>query len=339
MKNQNNSLEKLSKILLIFASVALLISIFIPIWRIELDAPQYPEGLKLLIFSNKLAGDLDIINGLNHYIGMKTLHVEDFVEFTVLPYIIGFFAIFSLAAVFLNRKKWLFTLFGLFVVFGILAMIDFWKWEYNYGHNLNPNAAIIVPGMAYQPPLIGFKQLLNFGAYSIPDMGGWLFILSGVAMLTAVLYEVFGKAKVKARSIATMAIIIPLFALSACGQKAPEPIKLNKDNCSFCKMSISHVQFGAELITAKGRVEKFDDIHCMLAYMREKKTTAGDRFFVSDYSAPHALLPTKNLIFVKSESIKSPMGGGIAAFGNKTEAEVLQKEKKGEILTWEELIK
>ena len=59
----------------------------------------------------------------------------------------------------------------------------------NYGHNLDPNAAIIVPGMAYQPPLIGFKQLLNFGAYSIPDIGGWLFVASGILMIFASLKE------------------------------------------------------------------------------------------------------------------------------------------------------
>ncbi len=62
-------------------------------WRIDLVAPQYPEGLMLLIYPDKLAGNVDIINGLNHYIGMKTLHTEDFIEFTILPYIIIFFAI------------------------------------------------------------------------------------------------------------------------------------------------------------------------------------------------------------------------------------------------------
>ena len=57
-------------------------------WRIELNAPQYPEGLIMLIYPNKLGGNVDIINGLNHYIGMKTLHTEDFIEFTLLPVII-----------------------------------------------------------------------------------------------------------------------------------------------------------------------------------------------------------------------------------------------------------
>ena len=120
---------------------------------------------------------------------MKTLHNKDFFEFTALPYLIGAFAgLFILAAV-VNKKSAL--IFGLssFVVFGIVAMVDFWRWEYNYGHDLNPDAAIKVPGMAYQPPLIGYKQLLNFGAYSIPDIGGWLFIAIGIIVLSITFIE------------------------------------------------------------------------------------------------------------------------------------------------------
>lgn len=179
----------LSRILLVIAAAFLVYSVFVPIWQIDLDAPQYPEGLVLKIHADKLAGNVDIINGLNHYIGMKTLHTDDFIEFTVLPYIIYFFAALSLIVAIVGNKKFLYTLFIMFVLFGIIAMADFWHWEYEYGHDLDPNAAIIVPGMAYQPPLIGFKQLLNFGAYSIPDIGGWLFISSGLLMLVAAVKE------------------------------------------------------------------------------------------------------------------------------------------------------
>ena len=120
---------------------------------------------------------------------MNTLHNADFFEFTVLPYCIIFFAAAFLSVAVINRRKWLNILVILFVTFGIVAMIDFWRWEYDYGHNLNPNAAIIVPGMAYQPPLIGFKQLLNFGAYSIPDTGGWIFIGVGVIAVICLVLE------------------------------------------------------------------------------------------------------------------------------------------------------
>lgn len=187
-----------SRIIVLLCGLALIIVLFVPLWQIELAAPQYPEGLVLKMYPNKLAGNVDIINGLNHYIGMKTLHTEDFVEFRVLPYIIVFFAVFALAvSIFLRNMKWLLALFILFVIFGIIAMADFWRWEYQYGHDLDPNAAINVPGMSYQPPLIGYKQLLNFGAYSVPDIGGWIFIVVGVGLLVAIVLQFKHKKQLK----------------------------------------------------------------------------------------------------------------------------------------------
>ncbi len=191
MKSENHNLSILTRTITFFCGLLLVVVLFVPLWRIELDAPQYPEGLLLKMYPNKIAGNVDIINGLNHYIGMKTLHTEDFIEFTILPYIIVFFAVFSMlvSLVLFKSKKWLHILLISFVIFGIVAMVDFWRWEYNYGHNLDPNAAIIVPGMAYQPPLIGYKQLLNFGAFSIPDIGGWIFIGVGLMLVTTEVVE------------------------------------------------------------------------------------------------------------------------------------------------------
>ena len=182
---KNNSLSKLSKILLITSGIGLIISIFVPLWVIYLEAPQYPEGLGMFLHANKITGDYEIINGLNHYIGMKEIHQEDFWEFKILPYALGFFAALAFLTVFLNNKKWLYFFAALFLIFGVAFMVDFYLWEYDYGHNLDPNAAIVVPGMSYQPPLIGFKQLLNFGAYSYPDIGGW--IMFGVGIILVVL--------------------------------------------------------------------------------------------------------------------------------------------------------
>ena len=179
---KTNSLSKLSIILLSISGIGLVISIFVPIWAIYLEAPQYPEGLGMFLHANKITGDYEIINGLNHYIGMKTIHQEDFWEFKVLPYALGFFAVLAFLFAFLKKKWGLYLFTVLFLLFGVAFMIDFWLWEYDYGHNLNPNAPIIVPGMSYQPPLLGFKQLLNFGAYSYPDIGGW--IMFGVGIIS-----------------------------------------------------------------------------------------------------------------------------------------------------------
>ncbi len=171
------------RIMCFIAAILLIPTIFFPLWRIDLIAPQYPEGLYLNIYAGKLGGNVDIINGLNHYIGMRTLHADDFVEFKVLPYILGGFAALGLLVGFLKKRSLYFLYVGLFMLFCILAMVDFYRWEYEYGHNLDPTAAIIVPGMAYQPPLIGYKQLLNFSAWSWPDIGGYLMVGTAVLLL------------------------------------------------------------------------------------------------------------------------------------------------------------
>jgi copper chaperone NosL len=195
---KNKKISSFIRVLLVICGFGLIVVLFTPMWRIDLQAPQYPEGLRMLIYANKLAGNVDIINGLNHYIGMKTLHTDDFPEFKILPAIIIFFSLFFLVAGAIGKRRWMNILCFLFICFGIIAMIDFWRWEYDYGHNLNPDAAIIVPGMAYQPPLIGFKQLLNFGAYSMPDIGGWIFVAVGAILLACVVAEFMKKRKINA---------------------------------------------------------------------------------------------------------------------------------------------
>lgn len=186
---KNVKISGLSKVLLLITAVLFASSLFVPMWQIQLEAPQYPEGLVLRLHANKIGGDVEIINGLNHYIGMATLHTENFFEFTILPYIIGGFAIISILLIFIAKRKAVLSFLLLYVTFVILAAIDFYRWNYEYGHNLDPNAAIKVPGMAYQPPLIGYKQLLNFGAYSIPDTGGWMLTVAGILIFLVVLKE------------------------------------------------------------------------------------------------------------------------------------------------------
>ncbi len=338
MLTVNKNIGALSKVLLLICSLFLIISIFKPIWRIELNAPQYPEGLELLIFADKLGGNVDIINGLNHYIGMKTLHTEDFIEFTFLRYIIGAYALFALMVIFIKRKKALYILLTAFLLFGIIAMIDFWRWNYNYGHNLDPHAAIIVPGMSYQPPLIGYKKLLNFGAYSIPAIGGWLIIASGVLMVIAFFIE--SKILNRFKKNKAALLIIPLFLLtiSSCNAPKTEPIKLNKDNCDNCGMTITDLKFASELVTSKGRIYKFDDILCMINFNKEKKEkTANSELYVSEFSGNNPFISANKAIIVKGENINSPMGGNCAAFDNKDSANAIAKKYEAEITDWNKL--
>jgi len=335
-----NKLSNISRLLLLIAAIGLVMVLFTPIWRIELDAPQYPEGLSLSIHAKGLQGNVDIINGLNHYIGMKTLHNEDFIEFTVLSYCIVFFAIAFLLVAIVNKRNWLNILFILFVVFGVVAMIDFWRWEYNYGHNLNPNAAIVVPGMAYQPPLIGFKQLLNFGAYSIPDIGGWIFISAGVLSLACVVIEWKKYKRLKRRFTPAVAVLVTALLLQSCNT-GPEAIVTGRDNCYFCKMTITDIKYGAEIVTKKGKAFKFDDVHCILAFLHSKMMEEKDikDIYLVDFAGDHSLVKTGESFLLQGEAIHGPMNGNVIAFKNEDSLKEMAVQLKGEAMSWDKLIK
>jgi copper chaperone NosL len=328
------------RLIVMLCGAALIAVLFVPMWQIDLQAPQYPEGLTLLIYPNKLAGNVDIINGLNHYIGMKTLHTEDFIEFKILQYIIAFFALLFFITAITGKRKLLYILFVLFVCFGILAMYDFWRWEYNYGHNLNPDAAIIVPGMAYQPPLIGFKQLLNFGAYSIPDIGGWLFVSVGALLLLAVV-AVWKKNKRHIIKFNTAMVALLMSIILASCNAGPEPIKPGVDNCSFCKMTVSDNRFGAELVTRKGKIYKFDDTHCILSFLKTNEVEAANikDIYLTNFCGTHQLFNVHQLLLLRSDNFRSPMSGNVAAFDNNDSLIKTRQHFAGNIVNWNELTK
>lgn len=335
----NTRLSKLTRLLAIFSALILIAVIFLPIWRIELDAPQYPEGLVLKIFANRLAGDVEVISGLNHYIGMRPLHTEDFIEFTVLPYIIGALSLFGIVAFLVNRRWFFLTWAGFFILFGIISMIDFYRWNYNYGHNLDPKAPIQVPGMSYQPPIIGFKQLLNFGAYSIPDLGGWIFILVGVLLLAGSLMEIRDYRKSEsARSLNSLTLPIVAMLFFASCNNGPRAIKVGVDGCHFCKMTVSDKKFGAELVTDKGKVFVFDDIHCIGAYLQQDSAVLqGADIYITDFENGN-LLHKEDVILWESESFKSPMGSNVAAFSNQASLGKFKESFPGKEVSWEEAV-
>lgn len=346
--SMKKSLNKWQRGLIVFAGLCLLAAIFLPVWKIDLMAPQYPEGLSMSIYANRLGGDVEIINGLNHYIGMRTLHAKDFPEFTYLPYIFGFFALACIVVAFMARKKLAAGLLALYATFGVLAMVDFWKWEYEYGHNLSNTAPIQVPGMSYQPPLIGFKQLLNFGAYSIPDIGGWLMALAGLLLAIVVFFSFRKKGpkavqlsniNTRAQAAAWLPFLIGASLLISSCQSGPTPIQVGKDNCSFCKMGIADARFGAEVMNKKGKAWKFDDVHCLLGFLAQGTLKPDEvrEVYLTRYDGDHSLLPAEKALLLRSENLRSPMGGNVAAFEDQQSLQAAAKEFSGEVISWESL--
>jgi copper chaperone NosL len=178
-----------SRVILAILSAGMLLAFVFPLWNIWLDAPQYPEGLKLNIWLTKITGALPIINELNHYIGMQKIVPESIPELRYMPYIIGALIAFGAVAAITGKKAVLYAFAVTIVVVGVIGTVDFYMWEYDYGHNLDPRAAINIPGMSYQPPVIGSKQLLNFVATSWPSIGGITVIAAALGSIILSIYE------------------------------------------------------------------------------------------------------------------------------------------------------
>lgn len=169
-----------NKILLGIASILLLAVFLFPLWQIKLGAPQYPEGLGVNIWIHTIKSahphNIDTINDLNHYIGMKPIQPASVPELKIMPYIIVFITLFGGIVMLVGNRKLFISWLVIFAGLAIAGMVDFYLWLYDYGHNLDPNAAIKVPGMSYQPPVLGSRQLLNIHVLSMPGIGGYVII-------------------------------------------------------------------------------------------------------------------------------------------------------------------
>lgn len=184
-------MPKTARILLTFAALLMSAGFVLPLWRVNLVAPQYPEGLGMLIRVNTVTGvkeqDLNSINNLNHYIGMKRIEPDAIPELKYMPAILGTLVVTALLVAVIGRRRVLYGWTVAYFAVLVAGLYDYWKWGYAYGHDLDVDTAIIkIPDMTYQPPLIGSKQLLNFVATSWPASGGWLLVLASVLVAVAV---------------------------------------------------------------------------------------------------------------------------------------------------------
>ncbi len=198
-----------SRVFIAIAAISLVLLYVLPLWTIKLIAPQYPEGLGLRITINSVVGvkpnDLNNINNLNHYIGMKRIEPDAIPELRLMPMIVAALVITGLIAAWSSRRMLARTWVAAFAIVALIGLVDFYKWEYDYGHNLDEENAILkVPGMSYQPPLIGSTKLLNFTATSWPAGGGIVAILALGLGVAAILTD--RGAAVKARPVAQGAL-------------------------------------------------------------------------------------------------------------------------------------
>ncbi len=189
-------LNPLARVLIALAALATLSSFFFPLWHYYFEAPQYPEGLAMSIWSYKLGGKVDLINGLNHYVGFMQLKPDDFLEFKIFPVVIVLLGVTGLVVAFFASLRGLrYWLIG-YGIFGGAALIDFYRWLYKFGHTIDPQAIIDVEG--YTPPMIGSSTFMNFYIVSYPGIAA-IVLIAGLVL--GVVAYIFGVARGAKRSV------------------------------------------------------------------------------------------------------------------------------------------
>lgn len=323
---------------LVVAGAALLMSAAyaLPLWRIALIAPQYPEGLGMLIRVNAIdgfkEGDLQSINGLNHYIGMQTIVPDSIPELRWMPFILGAMILSGLVVAALGRRRVFAVWAASLALVCVTGLADFWKWGYDYGHNLDPHAIIKVPGMTYQPPLIGSKALLNFKATSWPAAGGWA-IVAAVGLVAGALVVTFRR-----RPASNAAAAVAFAAAAACAPGGPRAIALNADPCDYCRMTISDARFGGQAITRTGKTHVFDSVECLLGWARATPAEAVRDLYVMDLQHPGTWVRVEDAGFLRGGMLKSPMGASIVGFATPRAAEEQRVMLGGTTVTWAQLL-
>lgn len=179
---------KKSNWVMILGSILILGLFLFPLWNIRLEAPQYPIPLGMDIYINDFADehphDIKNINLMNHYVGMKYIP-ETIPEFKIFPTVIIVMFVLGLFIGIKGNYKWFMTWFIVMIVLAAAGIYDFYLWESDYGHDLDPKAIMKFTNpdgsiMGFQPPLFGSKDILNFRAHSYPQLGAY-FLALGIA--------------------------------------------------------------------------------------------------------------------------------------------------------------
>jgi hypothetical protein len=174
-----------SGVAFLLARVALLFSMFVPYWTMLLQAPQYPDGLRVQAYLNRLEGDVDEIDGLNHYIGMRKLDEAAQPErFLAIPGVIAM--VLMLEAVMLIRSRWAFLMAIPVILFPAFFLTDLYLWMSHFGQNLDPKAPLASSIKPFTPPILGtgvigqFKTIASAGPGLLLAAAASVLVLAGL---------------------------------------------------------------------------------------------------------------------------------------------------------------
>lgn len=185
-------------LLLLVARVLILVSLFLPYWHMELVAPQYPDNLHLTAHVNQLSGDVAEIDGLNHYIGMRSLEEAARFERSIGVYVlIALVVLLELAAYI--HSPWAAVLAIPVVLFPGVFLLDLHLWMSHFGQNLDPDAPLSNAIDPFVPPILGTGVVGQFKTVAYPGVGLYL---AGAASVLVVLALIFHRAAYRPLAVA-----------------------------------------------------------------------------------------------------------------------------------------
>jgi copper chaperone NosL len=354
-----------SRLILSLGALLLIPVFWLPLWSIRIVAPQYNDGLGMFIGLRDIWGhtqhDIQNINILNHYIGMKAIDPEIVDVLTIMPWVVGFLIVSALVVAAFGKRWLLMGWLVAFAVLGTAGLYEFYSWNYDYGNNLDPRAPIKIPGMSYQPPIFGTKQLLNMTTTSFPSWGT-LFIALGFGMGVLALineyFPLFGKRAPDAgprqsdgrsrtagaaRLSAATGMIALLVLVAGCspdqaGAEMRETAAAFPAGapCAYCEGTIPEARFGGEVVTTDGEVYHFMSVECLAGFLLAARVVP-ERIAsvkVVDYSNGERLIDAASAKYVRMQFEKSPNGLNLAAVETERVAGTLHYFHGGEQMDW-----
>lgn len=170
------------------AAMLLFVSIFLPYWQLTLMAPQYPQGLKTVMYVNRVTGDVEEIDHLNHYIGMRPLEEAASLERASSVFMIIALALLTLTTVFVHSPMALFCAVPA-IIYPVVFLADLYFWMRNFGLNLDPKAPLNKAVKPFVPPLLGSGSVGQFKTTAVWQVGLILAILASVLVLVGLYYH------------------------------------------------------------------------------------------------------------------------------------------------------
>ena len=177
------------RVLMALSTLLFAISHIWKYWELRLNAPQYPGGLFVSVYTHDVRGDVGEVDGLNHYIGMKPLAQAAEFERMIAPYAIAIFIIMGVAAIFL-RRRWAPLMLIPIILFPIVVFVDLYVWLYYFGHSLDPTAALSGAIEEFTPAILGRGVVGQFTTDAAMGPGWWVSVAAAIAAMAAIVINV-----------------------------------------------------------------------------------------------------------------------------------------------------